>query len=83
MFYVYILYSTRFDKFYIGQTNDLDNRLERHNAGTVSSTKPFLPWKMIFYISKETRSEALILEKKLKNLTKARILDFIKKYKSV
>ena len=82
MFCVYILHSTIFDKFYIGQTNDIDSRLHRHNSGTVPSTKPFLPWEMIFYTTKETRGEALVLEKKLKNLTKARILDFIEKYKS-
>jgi predicted GIY-YIG superfamily endonuclease len=37
---------------------------------------------MIFYTTKETRGEALVLEKKLKNLTKARILEFIEKCKS-
>ncbi len=31
MFYVYVLYSTNFDKIYIGFTSDIDNRLIAHN----------------------------------------------------
>ena len=78
--YVYILYTEKFDKFYIGQTNDVSDRLKRHNNGTEKATKPFIPWKMIWFTSKEVRSEAMILEKKLKNLSKERIKLFIKKY---
>ena len=80
MFVVYILYSAGFDKFYIGQTNDIKDRIHRHNSGDVPSTKPYKPWIVILTISKETRSEALILEKKLKNLLKERINAFIEKY---
>ena len=78
--YVYILYSVKFDKFYIGQTNDVSDRIKRHNSGTEKATKPFIPWEMIWFTSKETRSEAMILEKKLKNLSKERIKSFIEKY---
>jgi putative endonuclease len=80
IFYVYILYTEKFDKYYIGQTKDLDNRLELHNAGFVISTKPYLPWKLTLAIQKESRSEAMILEKKLKNLNRQKLLAFIEKY---
>jgi hypothetical protein len=33
MFFVYGLYSEAHDRLYIGQTNDLVNRLRRHNSG--------------------------------------------------
>lgn len=50
MHYVYVLQSEKFpDKYYIGQTDDLKNRLQTHNAGKVKSTKAFLPWKIISY----------------------------------
>ena len=39
MYYVYILKSDQFDKYYIGQTNDIDERLRRHNAGMENGTK--------------------------------------------
>ncbi|MBS1539503.1 MAG: GIY-YIG nuclease family protein, partial [Bacteroidetes bacterium] len=32
-FYVYILQSDKDQSFYIGQTNNLDERLKRHNLG--------------------------------------------------
>jgi putative endonuclease len=32
-FFVYILFSSSLDKFYIGHTNDLDRRVYEHNLG--------------------------------------------------
>ena len=78
--FVYILFSPIFDKYYVGQTQDIFNRLGRHNAGTEKSTAPYRPWTMIWYTTKPSRGEAMILEKKLKNLSKARIRKFIEKY---
>lgn len=78
---VYINYSEAFDKYYIGQTEHFDSRLLLHNAGLVKSTKPYLPWINVLQITKPTRSEAMILEKKLKNLNRIRLVAFIDKYK--
>ncbi|MDZ4663347.1 MAG: GIY-YIG nuclease family protein [Bacteroidota bacterium] len=48
MYFVYIIYSAKFDKFYIGQTNDFQARILRHNNGYEGFTKPFHPWEKIF-----------------------------------
>ncbi len=80
MFYVYIRKSQKNGSFYIGQTNDFNARLKRHNAGENKSTKAYLPWIEILVLSKNSRSEAMILEKKIKNLSHKRLLDFINKY---
>jgi putative endonuclease len=80
MFFTYILYSERADRYYIGQTNNIAERVDRHNAGFVTSTVPYIPWKLVCFIPKDTRSEAMSLEKKLKNLSKKRLQDFIHKY---
>ena len=82
MFFVYILYSSSFDKYYIGQTSNLDARIIRHNLGKENFTKKYLPWVLTFYLTKDTRAEALLLEKKLKNLSRERLKDFISKYNS-
>jgi len=79
---VYIIYSPSADRFYIGQTQNFENRLERHNSGTETATKPFRPWELVLTLQKQTRSEAVILERKLKNLSKERLLLFINKYKT-
>ena len=67
MFWVYILKRAD-NKYYIGQTNNLEARLIRHKAGYCKSTKPYLPVKLVRYEAYKTRSEALVREKYLKNL---------------
>ncbi|MFD1551778.1 GIY-YIG nuclease family protein [Putridiphycobacter roseus] len=64
MFYVYINYAKTFDKYYIGQSNDFSKRLAQHNNGLVKSTKPYLPWKNVCLVKKDTRAEAMSLENK-------------------
>jgi len=66
LFFVYILFSETHNRYYIGQTNNIDNRIERHNNGYEKSTSPYVPWKLIGTITKNSRSEAMILEKNLK-----------------
>ena len=70
MYYVYIIKSQKNKRYYIGQTEDLKARVERHNKGRNRSTKPHIPWKLKWWKECETRSEPVILEKKLKGIKK-------------
>lgn len=67
MFYVYALYSSKFNKIYVGQTIDLDKRLIEHNSGLSNYTKRFMPWKIIYTEKVETRTDAMKREKQLKS----------------
>ena len=78
--YTYILKSINHDQYYIGQTNNMENRLERHNKGYEKYTSKYKPWDIALKIEKESRSEAIILERKLKNLGSKRLKLFIEKY---
>jgi len=78
--YVYILYSVKYDRYYIGQTQSVQDRLKRHNHGLEKATSPFIPWELVIYVEKASRAEAMILEKKLKNLNRPRLQAFIEKY---
>ena len=80
-YFTYILYSPDFKKYYIGQTQNFDKRIITHNSGAVKSTKPYIPWDKVLIIPKDSRSAAMTLEKKLKNLNRSKILEFIEKYK--
>ncbi len=64
---VYILYSNKFDRYYIGQTNNMENRITRHNNGYVRSTKSYRPWNIVFQTTLKDRSAAMQLEAKLKS----------------
>ena len=78
--FVYILQSRSNDTFYKGSINDLLRRLSEHNGGNEESTRRYLPWDLVWYTTKPTRSEALVLERKLKNLSVIKTIEFIKKY---
>ena len=78
-FHVYIIESETSGKFYIGQTNNLDKRIEYHNSGKSRYTKGKGPWKLVFKLGCETRSEAMKLERKIKNFkSRKRIIQLIK-----
>jgi len=81
MFTVYIIYSHSLDSFYRGQTNNILERIKRHNSGSEKFTKSGIPWKLIWTTEKQNRGEALILERKLKNLSRIRLMEFMLKYK--
>jgi putative endonuclease len=70
MFYVYILYSAPFDKFYIGHTDNLENRLWCHNNTERSTfTSKYRPWTLIAaFETNENRADAILIEKKLKQM---------------
>jgi putative endonuclease len=70
MFFVYILESIKTKRYYIGQTENLVDRVERHNKGYNLSTRPYIPWELKWWKEFETRAEAFKTEKKLKGIKK-------------
>jgi len=66
MYKIYILQSLKNKRHYIGQTLNIDKRLEKHNSGQVKSTKSFCPWKLIYTENYKTRSEACKREIEIK-----------------
>jgi len=67
MYYCYILYSEKLDKYYIGYTGDLEGRLQRHNTSNHGFTSTGKPWEIKYFETFETKSEALKREIQLKN----------------
>jgi len=49
MYYVYILQSQKNNSLYIGYTTDLRKRFKKHNSGANKATRPFRPYKLIYY----------------------------------
>ena len=70
--YVYILYSSKTNHYYIGSSSDPEKRLLRHNAGATTSTKNGRPWKIVYTETLESETEAIRRELYLKSL-KSRI----------
>jgi len=66
MEYVYILKCAD-GSYYTGHTNNLDDRIRRHNKGENTYTKPRLPAKLITYIAFSDKYKAFAFEKYLKS----------------
>ena len=67
MFFVYILFSISLKKYYIGHTENIENRLKRHNNGLVKSTKNGKPWQLVIVENYKTKNEAYIREMQIKS----------------
>ena len=80
VFYVYILQSQKNNSFYKGSTNNLLRRFQEHNNREGKFTSLHSPWDLVWFCTKNSRAEAYVLEKKLKNLSVKLTLEFISKY---
>ena len=63
LFYAYILYSSVKDKFYIGHTEDVENRLLQHNTRNNLGTND---WTVVYTEKYDNRSDAMKREKEIK-----------------
>jgi len=63
MFTIYILYSLKLPRTYVGYSSDVERRLKEHNYGKVNATKKFRPWKIIYTEKVNSKTEAKKLEK--------------------
>ncbi len=67
MWHVYILKSTKNQKFYIGCSNNYQRRLAEHNNGENFSTKNGRPWNVVRVESFENQNGAYLREKQIKS----------------
>jgi putative endonuclease len=66
-YYVYIIYSASKDRYYIGHTQELDQRVIQHNTGRTPSTKYGRPWILVYKEGCINKSEASIRELEIKS----------------
>ena len=67
MFYVFILFSELANRFYIGSTNALSQRLSEHRNGFSKYTKRASDWSMVYSKEFPSRAEAVRFERYLKS----------------
>ena len=65
-FSIYILESLKDGSYYVGSTNNLEDRLKRHNEGRVAYTKPKRPWELVYSEEHPDRSSAAKREHEIK-----------------
>ena len=68
MYFIYIIYSNKYDKFYVGSSSNPWNRVTEHNTSSFNTfTSKYRPWalKAVFEVG-NTRGEAEKIEKFIK-----------------
>ena len=66
LFYVYVLQNPQ-GQLYIGSTQNLEERVRRHQGGGVRWTSQHGPWELAYRETAGTRSEAMRRERILKS----------------
>jgi putative endonuclease len=84
-FYVYIIYSAPTKKYYVGQTVNINERLELHNTGELeqSYTKPGIPWDMFHFIECNTKKQAVAIESHIKRMKSTKYYQSLKSYPEI
>lgn len=66
MFYTYVLRSKKDGALYIGFTENLSERINKHNNGNVDATKGRIPLELIYYEACAKKEKAIEREKYFK-----------------
>jgi putative endonuclease len=82
-YYLYILYSTSVNKYYIGVSNNPEKRLLFHNAGRSGNAKAYTKratdWEIVYKEMYNTKLEALQRERSVKQKKSRKYIEFITK----
>jgi putative endonuclease len=65
-YFVYVLKSSKDQRYYIGSTSNVAARVGFHNAGRQRSTKHRTPFALVYSEQLNTKEEALAREKQIK-----------------
>jgi putative endonuclease len=71
---VYAIYSKKLDIIYIGQTSNLEHRLQEHQRGYSKFTSRADDWALIYSEEAQSRGEAMKRERQLKSAGGRRFL---------
>ncbi len=75
MFKVYIIFSAFLDRYYVGSTANIEDRLVRHKNSGSKSTKSASDWELVYSEEFDTRSEAVMREREIKGKKSRKYLE--------
>ena len=70
MHYLYVIYSPSIDRYYVGESPNVINRLDQHNSHYFRKgfTKAAQDWKIVLSTAWEHKDDAMYLEKFMKRM---------------
>ena len=84
-FYVYVIYSGKIDRFYVGYTSDIESRLVQHRIHVFrgSFTDKSEDWDIYFLIECRSESQAISIEKHIKKNKSRKYFENLRKYPEI
>ena len=76
-FYVYILFSPSLNRYYVGHTGQLDDRLFRHTNSGSKSTKAANDWQLVYSETYPSRADAMKRESFIKKQKSRRFIEML------
>ena len=85
MFFVYILFPKKLNRFYIGSSDNFLKRIEEHNDIKYEDafTARGIPWELFFVINCCSGTQAYQIEKHIKNMKSANYIRNFLKYPEI
>ncbi|HCZ34624.1 MAG TPA: endonuclease [Cytophagales bacterium] len=82
---VYILYSLKVDRYYVGQTEDLIVRLNQHNNKDLpySYSKIADDWTIFYTMECTSRKQAVNIENHIKRMKSRKYIENLKRYPEI
>ncbi|TMI80970.1 MAG: GIY-YIG nuclease family protein, partial [Bacteroidetes bacterium] len=74
-YFVYILYSVKCDRYYVGYCADIPARLQRHNNGMVTATRNCRPYELKASKFFESEIDARRLELQIKRMKSRKYIE--------
>ena len=66
MYTVYIIYSRKIHKYYIGFSSNIIDRLSKHNRNSSGFTSTGKPWVIVYSEAFDNKKDAMARERQLK-----------------
>lgn len=77
MYAVYLLYSDKCNRYYVGYSADIHERLLRHNTGKVTATRNCRPYRICEVKIFDTQAEAIAEEARIKRQKSRKYIEFL------
>jgi putative endonuclease len=77
MHFVYIIYSKKIGKYYVGETSDIEQRLIQHNTGFYkgSFTKQSIDWELKLILSFDSIEQSRAAEAFIKRMNSSKFIE--------
>jgi putative endonuclease len=79
MYHTYILFSIIKNKYYIGSTSNLEERIKKHNSNHKGFTGGVGDWQVVYYENYKSKSEATQREMQIKKWKSRKIIESLVK----